>query len=735
MTAIELITLLGTAAGTGGVFVAYRALSAHGLPEWLPEPLRVTTRALRSAAPDARDKPAAAAAPVVGDMLDPRLTHSAQGADQRGPLLARIRREFDGVGRKLGVALAGSPGAGQFEVALAFAQAEVASGRYHGAWLIDSSSMLTAAADLQRLANRLEITTQGPAADVVKSVQKAILTTRERWLLVHECVDSEHASVELPKRLFHAGRIDHLVCGYAASRQPRLARIEVPPPSADIAASLLQGDGDKTAKDAAAALAVLLAPGGAPSLAVGRAALSAPGNAGAGLSAQDYVARLRRHHQGGEDTGPAQLLTAAVAEAAGRLPADGQTLTALLAALPYQWIELPVTSGGAASDKAAGQTLTALMRDAERVAKAQTACRAVGLLSAPTQASAAQSAIPDRADPFLIAALRYQLTPDRLEAGARHALSEIRALLSRSEEPLSFARASDAARRAIALAELGPSLDPTLARTVAAVLGEVGKAAMPSGDSLLVNLLQRHRMALVEAVDGADSTEYAAVLLDLATSASAIGRWEEAETCFARALATQKEADPRETATLAEFYRHLGFFCWHRRRYEEADNHLQEALRILRRTAKGKSPVIGACYGDLAALYSDWSRSGLDGAPTYKALAYHRKSLDLVIEGHGPCHREVALRLHNLAQETAAAGEPERALDHQLRAAAIARLLLSTGKIALDDPDIARFSGPLPRMLDAAGRPNEIPKLPGLVAEQVAQIQQEHAAWRSGTSR
>ena len=230
-----------------------------------------------------------------------------------------------------------------------------------------------------------------------------------------------------------------------------------------------------------------------------------------------------------------------------------------------------------------------------------------------------------------------------------------------------------------------------------------------SDDLHLVMRLLEQNLGNVGLAHGADSSQYASALSNLACVQDDLSRRadgdekarleQEAEKNHERAIAIDQSA--HKLNNFAEF-------LWARKRFNEALERYSASLRILEESSAG-GELLRLSYGNLGVLYSDWSSVTTDDDKRHEyrrlARAYTQKALDVTRDAMGHVCFDTADCHANMAREFIHAGDMEDALSGSIRAAAIALAMLEQGLI--DEPahpTIQRTFAGLQNILMGLGR-------------------------------
>jgi tetratricopeptide (TPR) repeat protein len=145
-------------------------------------------------------------------------------------------------------------------------------------------------------------------------------------------------------------------------------------------------------------------------------------------------------------------------------------------------------------------------------------------------------------------------------------------------------------------------------------------------------------------------------LANQASIEGALGRPQQAEEDFNRALSHQKKSCP-DGADRAATLERLGVFYITRRNYPEAENVLTESVS-LRQECIGDGPKLAESWSSLGWLYSDWKRPA-------EAESAFKKALSLVEHSAGPERIVVLEGYRDFLRTLGREGEAER-VDSQL---------------------------------------------------------------------
>ena len=170
-------------------------------------------------------------------------------------------------------------------------------------------------------------------------------------------------------------------------------------------------------------------------------------------------------------------------------------------------------------------------------------------------------------------------------------------------------------------------------------------------------------IVLVESLPQEEQRTWASSVVCMLNNAFPVVRFDTRDQCErllplaerSALLISQFHLTIPEGALLLE---RLGFYCYRRASYAEAETYLAQALRV--QEQKDASLETAQILNSLGLLYSEQARS-------QEAEALHLRALEIRERILGSEHPETAESLHNLARVYGDQGQYERAADLSLR--------------------------------------------------------------------
>ena len=214
-----------------------------------------------------------------------------------------------------------------------------------------------------------------------------------------------------------------------------------------------------------------------------------------------------------------------------------------------------------------------------------------------------------------------------------------------------------------------PGVRARLLQTLGEVLVEQGELDRAEP------LLKEAQLLLEETLPSSDAAR-SAIHRSLGVLATHRRDWASAEREFSRALAEMPPDTDPEVRALARH--NLGVVVYRQGRYDEAEEHLVEALEIRQRELDPDHPHLARSFNALGAILLGRNRPE-------DALGYVRSSVEHRERTLGPDHPDLAKALGNLAKIEAELGLFDEALSHSRRAVAI-----EVAALGPDHPDLAR---------------------------------------------
>src|SRR5579871_4712838 len=153
---------------------------------------------------------------------------------------------------------------------------------------------------------------------------------------------------------------------------------------------------------------------------------------------------------------------------------------------------------------------------------------------------------------------------------------------------------------------------------------EAGKQAFEQGRYAEAVALDRDALEAAEQKFTAESVEVAACLNDLAGVDTALGKFDEAESLYRRALNIWSKI-PNSEASEAQVLSNLGVLLRSRGRYPEAETIARQSLEIHARVFGAEHPDTATTLGNLGELYSVEGRYAEAEAAFRRALAIREK--------------------------------------------------------------------------------------------------------------
>lgn len=200
----------------------------------------------------------------------------------------------------------------------------------------------------------------------------------------------------------------------------------------------------------------------------------------------------------------------------------------------------------------------------------------------------------------------------------------------------------------------------------AVALGSYAESLRVLGRQAEAEAARLDQLRIVRAVNGADSTLYAATLISVGIYYSDTGRPEKAEELYREALAVRAETQGTDCRAYATTLSILGKLCIQMGRLDEARSLLEESLRI---DEKAFGPMHEECatghrnLGDLDYREHDYEA----------ALDRYAEALQIREASLGAGHLDCEVVLRDLSDVHTKLGRMEQAWECMLRALRIAR--------------------------------------------------------------
>ena len=157
--------------------------------------------------------------------------------------------------------------------------------------------------------------------------------------------------------------------------------------------------------------------------------------------------------------------------------------------------------------------------------------------------------------------------------------------------------------------------------------------------SLKVAMLERH-LELTQIQFGENSNETATSLNYLAITMDDLGRYQEAELLYRRALEIRKEILPPGSLDTADILNNLGLVLNYLGRYQEGEQMYLEALESYEKNLEPQDSKIATILANLGLLLGNLGRYG-DAEPFY------RRSIELIEQSQGLQSQSLAIKLNS----------------------------------------------------------------------------------------
>jgi tetratricopeptide (TPR) repeat protein len=203
------------------------------------------------------------------------------------------------------------------------------------------------------------------------------------------------------------------------------------------------------------------------------------------------------------------------------------------------------------------------------------------------------------------------------------------------------------------------------------------RARREAGDYLGADAMARNAIAAVERALGPDSRELAVLLNERGILGKHLGRFDESERHYRRALAIYGRAREVASASVAAILHNLGGLAHERGEHHTAYGYALRGLHIREALAEPDPLALAQDRAAFAAILVDLHR--YDEAETLLAAA-----LATYESWYGPWHYEVAVTLHNLGCLRYRRGQAGAAADTPRRAYQVKRAVLGASH-----PDLA----------------------------------------------
>lgn len=207
--------------------------------------------------------------------------------------------------------------------------------------------------------------------------------------------------------------------------------------------------------------------------------------------------------------------------------------------------------------------------------------------------------------------------------------------------------------------------------------------------------LAKSALRIVQTEYTKSDTAVASVLDVLGTCYRMDGDFQQAESCYERALDIREKVLGPDHLQVANSLHNLGILRYNQSRYAEADSIHHRALKIREQYYGYRHPEVARSLNALGVLY--WAQGQYDLAEDY-----YKRSLAIWKETLGPNHRRVADCLNNLGNLYWQQG---RYGDAEIQYRLSLNILIDT--LGEDHPDVARGLNNLAILYRKQGRYND----------------------------
>ena len=191
-----------------------------------------------------------------------------------------------------------------------------------------------------------------------------------------------------------------------------------------------------------------------------------------------------------------------------------------------------------------------------------------------------------------------------------------------------------------------------------------GEALWKKGKYERAKPLYQRALHIRELANGAEHTEIAHLLNDLAILSVEQGQHEQAETLYHRALSMWERTLGANHPNTAMAFNNLADLYIQQGKYEQAEPLCEQALRICKQALGAEHPEVAYPLGHLAVLYTVQGKYE-------QAEPLFQRALTLREQHFGQHHPEIAQTLHDLALFCQKQGDLSEAISLSERAHAI----------------------------------------------------------------
>jgi tetratricopeptide (TPR) repeat protein len=260
------------------------------------------------------------------------------------------------------------------------------------------------------------------------------------------------------------------------------------------------------------------------------------------------------------------------------------------------------------------------------------------------------------------------------------------------------------------------------------LLNQAGLYLAARGDHEGALALIERSVVLKRSTRIEEPLQLAAGLTNLAKQYTDLGRLEEAEQTYRKALEIEEPRLGADDPSLAITLSNLAAVHVYRKNFVDAEKSLLRAAKIHKEANGPDSAEYGTSLGNLDALYDEWAEHSGDVEKRRKAERFSSQALVVTRAARGERNPSTANRHYNLAVLNARLGNSQGAASEAERAIAT---MLSLD--LAEHPNTRTFAGYLAQIWQQSGQPDKAARLQsgdfsGLLPI-VAQVEAEHRAW------